>query len=118
MTPALLLELREERAQEMEMYALPIDKAVCTFVNMNRDPGEKDKDGRVVRAAAEITLLEKFRTGFSLRFHALAAKLTGPKSSPLPERDFSLLGAYADKEQFDAWAGSKLGATFVPFKED
>lgn len=100
------------------MLAMPIDKLAFMYSNMKRDPGEKDKDGRVIRAAADITPFEKFRTGFSLRFRSLAAKVTGSSSKHTPERDFSLLGAYANKEQFEAWAGSKLGSRFVPFKED
>lgn len=111
MTPALLWELENERMNEIALLTFPVDKLAWLYANSNRDPGEKDKDGRQVRPPAPVMDIEEFRTYSRKVKRTLAAK------DGNQEWDGSLLGAKASKEAFQAWAGVKAGAIFIPKKE-
>lgn len=112
MTPALLIALKEERLLHYEALALPFDKLAFMFAS-SKNVGKYDDQGKQIEAPKELKI-EDFRT-YYLRRSNLAAKstVTGPKV------DHSLYGAYADRQQFESWAGHSHGhAVFVPTKEN
>ncbi len=100
MTPAKLHALSQERFTSLELESLPVDRLTCTYVNMNRDPGEKDKDGNVIRPPAEVIPFSTFKTfGKSV---PLAAK------DEDPEWDYATQGARAVRTDWEQWAGTKM----------
>lgn len=109
MTPRLLVELMEQRAKTYEALALPVDKLVAVYLNSKRDPGGDDGKGNIRPPSPEIKL-EDVLTVYTSKKANLAAKFK-PDSV-----DRSLFGAEANRDAFDAWAGARSGAEFVPTK--
>jgi hypothetical protein len=110
MTPAMLLDLRQVRLQELELVALPIDKLAWIYSNANRDPGEQGK-----RPPAPPMELDVFRTYYTRRNSVLESK--GPKQG-VREWDYTLLGAKASKSEFVSNFGGKSHEVFIPHKEN
>lgn len=109
MTPAKLFVLEQERVRDLELYAYPIDKLAWTYINANRDPGEKDEHGNWKRKPAEPLPMDMFRSYRHRKDGTLAAKVTEKR-----EWDYSLLGAQADKSEFESWGRSRTRTQFTP----
>lgn len=108
MTPAKLLALKEARIDYLEALALPTDKLAFLYACAH-NTGKYDDDGKLVSKPEPLDF-ENFRTCYRRSKKHLAAKL--------PKMDHALYGAYANHDAFKSWAGHKVGAVFVPTKED
>jgi hypothetical protein len=104
MTPAKLWALEHQRMNTIGLLTFPVDKFAWMYFNANRDAGETDANGRVIRPPADPLDIEEFRT-YGRKLKTLAAK---------DAWDASLLGAKASKAAFQAWGRQGVGEIFVP----
>jgi hypothetical protein len=112
MTPAKLQALSTERFAMLELESLPVDKLTCTYVNLNRDPGEKDKDGNIVRPPADVIPFSVFKTfGGKSKAETLAANSED-------DWDYALQGAKAVRTDWEQWTDSKYKRVVVPHRKE
>lgn len=96
MTPAKVLALMDAHMRDLGQRELPLVQLAWLYSNANRDHGEKDEKGNVIRPPAPVIAFDEFRTVRRLA-KSLAAKDSVPSDYGGPH---NWLGANAIKEQF------------------
>lgn len=99
MTPAKMLLLIRKRESDLAARELPIACFQALYYNMNRSPGDPEKG---IPAADPLAPKDFLVFGHN-RKRTLAAKDDyGPGGKHV------LYGARADRDRWEAWAGSKV----------